>query len=555
MDGCYLVFVLSVGLIDTIFMKNKRWRIADLIDLEFFLDQDDREDLDQLAARDREIYTRLRALAPETQHTRSALLQGWLADRKRAVAETLSETVLPGRIWQEFFMLFFWGILVSGLLSGGMLAFSFLDYSGARPVNVSAYFGIFVVFEIVLFLLFIVLALYRRLLGRGLESSFLYRMFRRFFYRILTAVSRRAGAGIAAETRDQWSARVGSMHQLQQRYGKLFIRPFFLLAQLFGISFNAGVLAATLLKVIGSDVAFGWQTTLQISAEAVYTLVRWISLPWSWLLPSYGCPSMAQIQGSKLILKDGIYHLATHDLVSWWPFLCLSVVFYGLLPRLILFVYGIFQQLRELNGLRFNHGRYRQLVHRMQTPLVSTRATVETEEQRREQEPREESIEVQEDRGRGEEPEVTSSPENVSGMATLLALVPDELFEDCPQKEFKQQVRARLGYDITAILPVWTLEQSEDEDLETVRTTMRTKKCEDVLLLQEAWQPPIQELLSFLEKLRRITGEQSTLIVALVGKPAAGTMLTPVEPLNLQIWQRKISTLADQGLQLVELVK
>jgi hypothetical protein len=116
-------------------------------------------------------------------------------------------------------------------------------------------------------------------------------------------------------------------------------------------------------------------------------------------------------------------------------------------------------------------------------------------------------------------------------------------------------VRARLGYQITAILPVWTLEQSHDEELEAVRTTMRAEHCEDVLLLQEAWQPPIQELLYFLEKLRRITGEQSTLIVALVGKPAAGTMLTPVKPLNLQVWQRKISTLADPGLLLVELVK
>jgi hypothetical protein len=169
-------------------MKMKRWHIADLIDLEFFLDQDDGEDLDQLAARDREIYTRLRMVTPETPHSRSALLQHWLADRKRAVEETPGETVLPGRIWQEFFILFFWGMLVSGLLSGGMLAFSFLSYSGTRPVNVSAYFGIFVVFEIVLFLLFIGVALYRRLLGRGLESSLLYRMFRRFFYKILLVI-------------------------------------------------------------------------------------------------------------------------------------------------------------------------------------------------------------------------------------------------------------------------------------------------------------------------------------------------------------------------------
>jgi len=38
-------------------MSQPQWTIPELIDLEFFLDQDEGEDLDRLAARDREIYT------------------------------------------------------------------------------------------------------------------------------------------------------------------------------------------------------------------------------------------------------------------------------------------------------------------------------------------------------------------------------------------------------------------------------------------------------------------------------------------------------------------
>lgn len=37
----------------------KKWNIADLIDLEFFLNQDSDEDLDSLTARDRKIYSEL----------------------------------------------------------------------------------------------------------------------------------------------------------------------------------------------------------------------------------------------------------------------------------------------------------------------------------------------------------------------------------------------------------------------------------------------------------------------------------------------------------------
>ncbi len=525
-------------------MSKQRWRIPDLIDLEFFLEQAEGEDLDILAARDREIYTRMPAAAAGAKTSTSSLLYSWLADRKQSFAEKGSETPLPGQVWHELFTLFFWGCLIVGLVSGGTIAFSFLSYSGTSPINVSAYFGIFVAFQVLLLLFLFLLSLYRRILGQGLDGSFLYRLLRRFFYRIIAWISRRAGSRTSAETRLKWSGQVGSISQLQQRYGSLFIRPFFLLAQLFGVSFNAGVLAATLLKVIGSDVAFGWQTTLRIPTETVHTLVRWISLPWSWLLPA-GCPSLAQVEGSKLILKDGIYHLATPDLISWWPFLCLSVLFYALLPRLVLLLAGSIRQYRALASLSFEHGRCRRLVHRMLTPIVSTRAPAE-----KQPEHGRDDIAVPENRVE----KVTEQIPLVQ-RASMLGLVPDELFADCSQEALQEQVRARLGYELAAILPVWTMERSEDEELAELKDVMRAESVDDILLLQEAWQPPIQELLSFLRRLRETVGEQPAIFVGLVGKPAGDTLLTPVEKLNLQIWQQKLAALGDPGLQLVELVK
>jgi hypothetical protein len=356
----------------------------------------------------------------------------------------------------------------------------------------------------------------------------------------------------------KWSARVIGVKRLQQRYGTLFTRPFFLLAQLFGVSFNTGVLAATLLKVIGSDVAFGWQTTLQIQTDTVRNLVQWISLPWSWLLPASCCPSPAQIEGSKLILKDGIYRLATNDLTSWWPFLCLSVLFYGLLPRLVLFLVGLFRQHRDLLGLRFEHGRYRQLVHRMRTPLVLTRA------------PAEPPAEPGPEPDSGRKTDVSAAPEVgnkqippeqeaeqpvVIEVPRLFVLVPDELFEDFSQEKLEQQVRTRLGYEVAGILPFWTKDLSEEEDLARLKEQMNTVENGDLMLLQEAWQPPIQELLSILGRLRQTLGEQPTIIIALTGKPRADTMLTPVDNLNLQVWRKKIATVDNFGLQLIELVK
>ena len=526
-------------------MSEQQWHIPDLIDLEYFLGQDDGEVLDILAARDREMYNRLPAAVTDEKSSTSTVLFGWLAGRKQASAEISDETPLPGKIWQELFSLFFWGCLLFGLVAGGTIAFSFLSYSGTRPVNVSAYFGIFAAFQALLLLLLLLLFLYRRMLGRGLDTSFLYKMLRRFFYKLISSISRRAASRASADTRLKWSGHAGGINQLQQRYGSLFIRPFFLLAQLFGVSFNAGVLAATLLKVIGSDVAFGWQTTLQIGSETVHSLVRWISLPWSWFLPTYCCPSLAQVEGSKLVLKDGIYHLATHDLISWWPFLCLSVLFYGLLPRLVLLLVGTIRQHRDLAGLNFEHGRYRQIVHRMQTPTVSTNAPAE--EQAKQDENGAAAPQISVDK-------LDDQPRPVE-RTSMVGLVPDELFAACSPEALRKQVRDRLGYELASSLPVWTMERSEDEELAELKDLMSATGSKDILLLQEAWQPPIQELLSFLRRMREIVGEQPTIIVALIGKPATDTLLTPVRKLNLQIWQQKLATLADPGLQLVELVK
>jgi hypothetical protein len=537
-------------------MDTQRWHIPDLIDLEYLVEQDEGEDLDVLAARDRELFARMQVDTAKNPPA-SSLLRGWLQARRRALEASGTE-VLPGRIWHELFVLFTWGCLAGGLLAGGGLAFSFLSYGGSRPVNVSAYFGIFVVFEALLFVVLLAASAYRHLLGRQLNGFFLFRLVRRLFFAALERIARKAAGRASADSRMQWSARSSMFRRLQQRYGALFSRPFFLLAQLLGVAFNAGILGATLLKVIGSDVAFGWQTTLQVGSETVHTLVRWISLPWSWIGQGC-CPGPAQIEGSRLILKDGIYHLATPDLVSWWPFLCLAVLVYGLLPRLGLLLFTIYRQRRDLAGLSFDHGRYRQLVHRMQTPVLSTRARAEAAADG----PAEEAGTRPSARQQAPAAAPSPDPEQNAGhreevaplQAALLGLVPEEIFADVSQEELAVAVEERLGYRLEGLVPVFTLDLDEAEELQRIRQGMEDKQCTDLLLLQEAWQPPIQELLSFLGSLRGLLGETPIIIIALVGKPSATTLLTPVAPLNLQVWQQKIATLGDPGVQMIQLVK
>ncbi len=539
-------------------MINQQWTIPDLIDLEFFLAQDDGQDIDLLAARDRQIYSQIVSEKNDfpKEASPSAELYQWLVARRDSLHDTNPETPLPGRVWRELMLLLGWGTFFSGFVSGAGLAFSFLSYSGTRPVNVSTYFGIFVLLELFFLVVLLILSVYRHLLGQGLEVSVFYRTLRNVFFRLIDRIGQKTQRGTSAQVRSQWSAFSGIFRKLQRQYGPLMMRPFFLIAQLFGVSFNAGVLGATLLKVIGSDIAFGWQTTLQVQGKAVYSLVRFLSLPWRWVIPQ-GVPSLEQIEGSQLILKDGIYHMATQDLVSWWPFLCLSVLFYGVLPRLVLLLLGLFKQRRDLRQLRFDHGKCRQVLHRMKTPVVSTVAVAEKVElsEAAEQMPSASMMPPEEVQPSGQDIEPAKAGRKNESVAVIAALIPDELVADCPFPEFKDMIYKRLGFQIVVQQPFWTLDQTEGQELAAVKEKMEKEKCEDVLLLQEAWQPPIQEFLSLLKKLRNMLGEQATIIVVLIGKPTPETMLTPVNRKNLQIWQQKMSVLADPGLQFVELVK
>ncbi|WPD21436.1 MAG: DUF2868 domain-containing protein [Candidatus Electrothrix scaldis] len=543
-------------------MKNTQWTIADLIDLEFFLNQDDGEDLDDLAARDRQIYTELPQESKEAKAP--ALLRAWLSSRRHILLKEAEETALPGRTWQEILYIFYAITLFTGLLSGGGLAFSFLAYSGKEPINVAGYFAVFVLVQVLLFFLLAGSAFIQRIQGKNvIESSLLYRLISRLFssllHKVMTGVQKRASQKISAETRLKWSASAASIRQIRQRYGLLFLRPFFLIVQVFGVCFNIGVLAATLFKVIGADVAFGWQSTLQVTPASVHELVQWVALPWSWL-PNKFIPTLSQIEGSRLVLKEGIYFLVNTDLTSWWPFLCLSVLCYGLLPRLLLLIIVSIQQSQNLAQLDFQQGYFRQTLHRMRTPRVSTSARLEntSTEPVKPVAPPPDPARREEQGGRENIDEPTHPPTPdapLTSLAPLIALIPDEILPDCPIEELKQQIQDRLGYTLALHLPFWTIESSEEEELAQVKTAQDEQKSKDVLVLLESWQPPIEELFSWLGQLRQALGTEPIILLALIGKPNADTILTPVQAQHLQIWQQKTATLDDPGLQLLELVK
>ena len=271
-----------------------RWHLPDILDLEYFLHRDeaqigDPDTAKAMAQRDRGIYlAHIQPKMPgEEPRSRRFILKSWLSQRRFEERTALPEEApLPGEIYREIYRLLWWLFALFGVLSGAGLASSFLIYQGTEPLNVAYYFGGLILSQFLLMLL-LVLIISVRLVNRSFTAnSVLYSLIGRLLVRFFLWVQKRTVKSLSGTRRSGIEAALGVVRGRRKVYGSLFYWPVFVLAQVFGVCFNIGIIAATLIKVVASDIAFGWQSTVQFSPEVVYDLVRHLALPWSWFVPA-----------------------------------------------------------------------------------------------------------------------------------------------------------------------------------------------------------------------------------------------------------------------------
>ncbi|RZW18220.1 MAG: DUF2868 domain-containing protein [Desulfobulbaceae bacterium] len=74
-----------------------------------------------------------------------------------------------------------------------------------------------------------------------------------------------------------------------------------------------------------------------------------------------------------------------------------------------------------------------------------------------------------------------------------------------------------------------------------------------IMLVMESWMPPINETLELLKDLRSAVGEQIPLFVGLVGQGSDHHAIYQPAPMERKIWHRKLDTLADPYLSLLDI--
>lgn len=520
----------------------KQWRYRDIIDLEYLIRQDrdvrTKEERSAIRQRDRQIFL---DEFPETDSQdkeidRQTLLMAWLENRRQQEAENQTSS-LPGSLVEEALQSARLLFGLAGLVFGASATFSLLFYTGDKPVNVFFYLALIVLVQL-LMIVFLPLILMARKKGRsffsfGLLYSISARLIIKLFHKGKSQVLNR----VSAEKKGRLESVLGLINNKRQTYGSLFYWPIFLLFQLFGICFNVAVLLTTLFLITISDIAFGWQSTIQLGSQAVHTFVRYLALPWTWLIgPARSHPSLEEIEGSRIILKDTIYSLATTDLISWWPFLVLCVLIYGLMPRIVLFVLGLWAKRGSLKRLRFDQNIFSSLIQKMITPIVSSSGSQLL------------STPLQ---NNGMAVTRKQLPEHV--VAATMVLVPDDIYERCNDGELGRYLLNGTGLIIKEKIRIDTDYQAEQRLIRDLGSKLSQTE-RSVLILMEGWMPPIEDFFSFLKKLRKAIGKKHPVYIGLLGKPKKTTIFTPVKNLDFQIWQKKINSLGDPYLSLEAIV-
>jgi hypothetical protein len=518
-------------------VMKKPWTYAEIFDLEYFLARD--RDMDQtvLHERDRQIYlTVSNDMQPAPAPTQPAeLIRLWLDHMgKTKTSDPPDRSV--GRSIVESLRSLSYLLLLVGLIFGLVAALSFLSYGGTTPVNVLHFLFLFVFSQLAL-LAIVMLAALLRLTGMGALPNpiiSLYAHISDWFIARTTALGRR----LPAQQRSAGTSHLGILKRLRSVHGALVYWPVFRLTQTTMVGFNFGLLAATLYKIAISDVAFGWQSTIQFSEAFIYKAVQILSLPWTWLVPAnYAHPSLSEIAGSRIVLKEGIYHLATTDLVSWWPFLLFCLLFYGFLLRLALLAIAAIFERRTLQQAAAQQLTTRpemiHLIQRLQRPLVSSQAG--------DSETRGSKLAV-DDNG--------SEQMDLSPDFPLVLLLASETAQDISLDDLSIELN-RLGFSISERLE---LGGGHDEDTETEQKLRRSSWDESgLLLIMESWMVPIQDNLDMIRQLRQAVGRRTPIFIGLIGRPAEDGHAARPDPLERRIWQQKLDTLADPALSIFEL--
>jgi hypothetical protein len=300
-------------------------------------------------------------------------------------------------------------------------------------------------------------------------------------------------------------------------YGRVERGQLLLWSQAMGTAFGIGALVATLAFVVFTDLAFGWSTTLDVSASAVYRWVRFIAAPWAAIWPAAN-PSLELVEATRFFrvaLENRVHVVDPIVYGGWWPFLVMSILSYAVLPRALMMGAVFLWVSRETgHAIGLTPGVDR-LLDRLTTPIVQAQAL-------------------------SRETEIGTSSNELAlevEMAGWLAVHAggEPAVVRWAELSGEETLKAAIGIEAARFFDAGGRCSVEADAAVAGELAGGTG---GIIFCVRGYEPPVLDVLDFLRAIRDRVGMERPLLVVLFGASDG----------DVRIWRRKLSGLGDPGL-------
>ncbi len=494
--------------------------LADIAALAYALRQDEQRPARELAERER----RLAGEIAEDTNDRVATALGWLSiiERDDAAVRALHQRATSAiRITDVL-------IAVAAILVGWTATLAAFYFDGSGRVNAIAVLAVLVLVPSLMLVPFFVANLpaqvVRRLPGAGA------------FGVIVRGLSPgRLGTWLwrtlARDRTDSLELATARAEARQRLYAGVQTWAFLRWSQWFALCFQLTAVAASLVLVVFTDLAFGWSTTLTsgdpvVDAQRVHRVTTAMAAPWSWLAPT-AQPSLTLIQESRFFraASEPISSLQAARLGGWWAFVVLTIAVYGVVPRLLTFAFASGRLRAAARAAVMTSPEFSAVLRRLHRFRVETVGPVPEQ--------------GESDPGKSAAFESASRKVGANVRAVInWSAVP--VSTDVLESTFPAVPQFTAGGGASV---------ADDEALVGRLGGNDQARRGDVVILVKGWEPPLMEFIDFVQGLRRaIESTGAEIIVLPVGLDHTDR-LGPATPTQLSVWRNKLDRVGDPSLR------
>lgn len=489
-------------------------RLRDLLDAEHALASDEaawRDAAEELGKEGR--YSR-EALASD-QGTRIEAVRAWLdALRKQGSGSEVHEVpALPGEAMVHGYRMMGAVSLGVGLLVGIVTTQGALWTTSGTPINVWQFLGLMVFLQIGLLLFSLGVGLWAKAQGQAWIGGLgrLLQGFHRW------AWSRNPGKGASSLSEH---GRADALRETSRVERWIWLG----FTQRFAIAFNFGAVITFGARLFFSEMQFGWSATPDaFDPTLLQDVVAILGAPWAWAMPTEWMPSDSFVAATRWDVLSESFAEEGVGGNGWWRFLWMTLIVWGLLPRLLLGAYTSFARRRALQQMPWNHRGYQRLFALM-CPVATS-------------------------------PSGQSTPAPAQPAVAAAAVDPGNkhlfLWGDwasrCDDSAWAEDAAPFAFLQASEQRRILAGHGAPEVDQAALQVLEDAGPTSEVWLLVEAGEAPDRRLTRFVQEIRRVMGAEVPLQVLPLEFRTDGSWPTPSSR-DLEIWQRTLAKLEDRHL-------